>query len=195
VLGYWSELFSNWLTQNRRCLWFVAHKTTLPGLPGVQFQNYSDNISYRRYFSIYGKEDAFFLLKIRGTSEKYKNQPRPLLRPRSVYFRQYFRNLSRKTVPLSGFLLCSGSSWLLLSLVLRKIWPPPLFSLSCLPPSPPFIIGSFFSTNSNSASIFAFYDTQARTKRLKKTKSLFCKCVLESNFTFISGLGGIVFFC
>ncbi len=33
-------------------------------------------------------------------SEKFKNQPRPLLRPRSINFRQHFRNLSRKTVPL-----------------------------------------------------------------------------------------------
>ena len=33
--------------------------------------------------------------------EKFKNQPRPLLRPRSVNFRQHFRNLSRKTVPLN----------------------------------------------------------------------------------------------
>ena len=44
VLGYWSELCSYWLTQNRRCLWLVAYKTTLPqylckkGLPGVQVQ-------------------------------------------------------------------------------------------------------------------------------------------------------------
>jgi hypothetical protein len=57
-----------------------------------------DYISYRRHFSIYRKEDVLFQPKIRGASEKYKNQPRPLLRPRSVNFHQHFRNLSRKTV-------------------------------------------------------------------------------------------------
>jgi len=30
VLGYWSALCSYWLTQNRRCLWLVADKKTLP---------------------------------------------------------------------------------------------------------------------------------------------------------------------
>ena len=64
-------------------------------------QNESDNIRYRRAFSIYRKEDVLFQLKIRGASEKLKNQPRPLLRQRSINFRQHFRNLSRKTVPLS----------------------------------------------------------------------------------------------
>jgi hypothetical protein len=102
VLGYWSELLSYWLTQNRRCLWLVAHKTTLPGLPGVQFQNYLDTISYRHYFSIYQIEDVLFQLKIKGTSEKFKNQRQRLLRrPRSVNFRQHFQNPSRKTVPLN----------------------------------------------------------------------------------------------
>jgi hypothetical protein len=55
---------------------------------------------YRRAFSIYRKEDVLFQQKIRGASEKFKNQPLPLLRPRSINFRQHFRNLSRKTVPL-----------------------------------------------------------------------------------------------
>ncbi len=36
-----------------------------------------------------------------GSSEKFKNQPRPLLRPRSVNFRQHCRNLSHETVPLN----------------------------------------------------------------------------------------------
>jgi hypothetical protein len=44
----------------------------------------------------------FFQPKIGGASEKFKTQPRPLLRPRSVNFRQHFRNLSRKTVPLKS---------------------------------------------------------------------------------------------
>jgi hypothetical protein len=38
-----------------------------------------------------------------------KNQPRPLLRPRSVNFCQHFRYLSRKTVPVKttlGAALC-----------------------------------------------------------------------------------------
>ncbi len=65
-------------------------------------QNQSDNIRYRCAFSIYRKEDVLFQLKIRGASEKFKNQPRPLLRPRSINFRQHFRNLSRKTVPLNN---------------------------------------------------------------------------------------------
>jgi hypothetical protein len=30
LLGYWSELCSYWLIQNRRCLWLVAYKMTLP---------------------------------------------------------------------------------------------------------------------------------------------------------------------
>jgi hypothetical protein len=54
----------------------------------------------RRLDGIYRKEDVLFQPKIRGASEKFKNQPRPLLSPRSVNFRQNFRNLSRKTVPL-----------------------------------------------------------------------------------------------
>jgi hypothetical protein len=66
----------------------------------VEVTHFYGNISYRRYFSIYRIEGVLFQLKIRGTSEKFKNQPRPLLRPRSVNFRQHFRNLSRKTVPL-----------------------------------------------------------------------------------------------
>jgi hypothetical protein len=52
-------------------------------------------------FSIYRKEDVLFQLKIRGASKKFKNQPRPLLRPSSVSFCQHFRNLSRKTDPLN----------------------------------------------------------------------------------------------
>jgi hypothetical protein len=68
-------------------------------------QNELDNIRYRRAFSIYRKEDVLFQLKIRGASEKFKNQQRPLLRPRSINFRQHFRNLSRKTVPLKKHIL------------------------------------------------------------------------------------------
>jgi hypothetical protein len=50
---------------------------------------------------MYRKEDVLCQLKIRGASKKFKNQPRPLLRPRAVNLRQYFRNLSRKAVPIS----------------------------------------------------------------------------------------------
>jgi hypothetical protein len=75
------------------------------GLQGVQVQKQSDYISYWRHFSIYPVEDVLFQPKIRGASEKFKNQPRPLLWPRSVNFHQNFRNLSRKTVPLSKLLL------------------------------------------------------------------------------------------
>ena len=97
VLGYGSELCSYWLTQNRRCLWLVAYKrlagSTVTKIIGLHELSAS--------FSIYRKEDVLFQPKIRGASEKFKNQLRPLLRPRSVNFRQHFRNLSRKTVPLS----------------------------------------------------------------------------------------------
>ena len=85
---------SDWCLIKRHC---IGKK----GLPGVQVQNYSDYISYRRDFSIYQKEDVLFQPKIRGASEIFNNQPRPL-RPRSVNFRQHFRNLSCKTVPLKG---------------------------------------------------------------------------------------------
>jgi hypothetical protein len=70
------------------------------GLPGVKVQKLSDYISYRRHFIIYRKEEVLFQPKIRGASEKFKNQPQPLLRPRFVNFRQHLQNLSHKTVPL-----------------------------------------------------------------------------------------------
>ncbi len=90
-----TDAASDWLLIKR-------HYLGKKGLPGVQVQKKSDYISYRRHFSIYRKEDVLFQPKIRGASEKFKNLPRPLLRPRSVNFRQHFRNLSRKTVPLMG---------------------------------------------------------------------------------------------
>jgi hypothetical protein len=37
---------------------------------------------------------------MRGVFEKFENQPRHLLRPRSINFRQHFLILSHKTVPL-----------------------------------------------------------------------------------------------
>ncbi len=76
------------------------HSIGTKGLLGVQLQNLLDYISYQRDFSNYRKEDVLFQLKIRGASEKFKNQQQPLLRPSSVNFRQHFRNLSCKTVPL-----------------------------------------------------------------------------------------------
>jgi hypothetical protein len=85
---------SDWLLIKRNCI-------GMEGLPGGQLQNLSDNISCRRHFSIYWKEDVLFQLKIRGASEKFKNQPRPLLWPTSVNFRQHCRNLSHETVPLT----------------------------------------------------------------------------------------------
>ncbi len=89
-----TDAASDWLLIKR-------HYLSKKGLSGVQVQKYSDYISYWRHFSTYRKEDVLFQPKIRGASEKFKNQPRPLLRPRSVNFRQHFRNLSRKTVPSS----------------------------------------------------------------------------------------------
>ncbi len=59
-------------------------------------------MSYRRDFSIYRKEEVLCQLKIRGAKEKFKNQPRPLQRPRYVNFSQHFWNLCRKTVPLTA---------------------------------------------------------------------------------------------
>ena len=58
-------------------------------------------MSCPRDFSIYRKEEVVCQLKIRGAIEKFKNQPRPLLTPRSINVRQHFRYLSRKTVPLN----------------------------------------------------------------------------------------------
>jgi hypothetical protein len=43
-------------------------------------------------------------LKIRGASEKFKNQPRHLIRPGSVNFRQHYGNPSHATVPLKKYL-------------------------------------------------------------------------------------------
>ncbi len=45
-------------------------------------------------------------LKIRGASWKFKNQPRPLLRPRFVNFCQNFWNLSHETVYLKEDVKC-----------------------------------------------------------------------------------------
>jgi hypothetical protein len=42
----------------------------------------------------------FLQYKIIGAPKKFKNQPRPLVRPSSVNFSQNFFNLSRETVPL-----------------------------------------------------------------------------------------------
>jgi hypothetical protein len=75
------------------------HNIGKKGLTGVQLQNLLDYISYQRDFSNYRKEDVLFQLKIRGASEKFKNQQQPLLSPRAVNVR-HFLNLSRKTVPL-----------------------------------------------------------------------------------------------
>jgi hypothetical protein len=86
---------SDWLLIKRHCI-------GMKGLPGVQVQNLSDS-SYRRdfsIFSIYRNEAVLFQPKIRGHSEKIKNQPRHILRPTSVNFRQHCRNLTHETVPL-----------------------------------------------------------------------------------------------
>ncbi len=42
----------------------------------------------------------FLRFKITGAKKKFKNQPRPLVRPSSVNFCQNFLNLSHETVPL-----------------------------------------------------------------------------------------------
>ncbi len=88
-----TDAASDWLFIKQPC-------SGTKGLPGAQIQNLSDNRSCRRDFSIYRKEDVLFQLKIRGAFEKFKNQTRPLLRPRSINFQQHFLNLSHKTVPL-----------------------------------------------------------------------------------------------
>ncbi len=64
---------------------------------------------------------------MRGASEKFKNQPRPLLRPRSVNFCQHFRNLSPKTVLLIDWNTISSfqsNPWSLVNPVLQT-WPEP----------------------------------------------------------------------
>ncbi len=91
-----TDAASDWLFIKRHCI-------GTKGLRGAQIQNKSDNISYRRDFSIYQETNVLFQLKIRGASEKFKNQPRPLLRQRSVHFRQHFWNLSHETVPLKRY--------------------------------------------------------------------------------------------
>ncbi len=70
---------SDWLLIKR-------HSNGMEGLPGAQIQNLTDNCSYPRDISIYRKEDVLFQYKIRGASEKFKNQPRHLVRPTSVNF-------------------------------------------------------------------------------------------------------------
>ncbi len=44
---------------------------------------------------------TFCVLKSLEPPKKFKNQPRPLVRPSSVNFCQNFWNLSHETVPLS----------------------------------------------------------------------------------------------
>ena len=76
-----TDAASDWLFIKQHCI-------GTKGLPGAQIQNYSDKISCRRDFSIYRKENVLFQLKIRGAFEKFKNQPRPLLKmPKGVDFR------------------------------------------------------------------------------------------------------------
>ncbi len=71
------------------CAPIGSHKTDAPfdwlvqkALPGVQL--------HRCDFSIYRKEEVLCQLKIRGAIEKFKNQPRPLFRPRYVNFSEHF---------------------------------------------------------------------------------------------------------
>jgi hypothetical protein len=62
-----------WLLIKRHCI-------GMKGLPGVQLQNYSDNISCRRGISINRKEDVTFHLKIRGASGKLKKPATALIK-------------------------------------------------------------------------------------------------------------------
>jgi hypothetical protein len=84
---------SDWLLIKRVCI-------GIERLAGSSVTKLIGQQQLSRDFSIYRKKDVLSQLKIRSTSEKFKNQPRPLLRHRSVNFRQHFRNLSHKTVPL-----------------------------------------------------------------------------------------------
>ncbi len=55
-------------------------------------------INRKKYtFNILKSLEAFL-----EPSQKFKYQPRPLVRPSSVNFCQHFLNLSRETVPLKG---------------------------------------------------------------------------------------------
>ncbi len=94
------ELCAYWLTQNRRFLWMVIHKTSLHWYEMLAGSSVTKLIGQQLTGWFTEKKMFFFQLKIRGASEKFKNQLRPLLRPRSVNLRQHFRNLFRKTVPL-----------------------------------------------------------------------------------------------
>ncbi len=81
-----TDTVSDWLLIKRQSI-------GTKGLAGVQLQNYLDSLSYRRDFSINRREDVTYHLKIRGASEKFKNNPRPLLRPSSVNLCHNFWNL------------------------------------------------------------------------------------------------------
>ncbi len=91
-------------------LWKSRHGGRLAGSSGTKLIG---DKKHWRDFSIYRETDVLFQLKIRGASEKFKNQPRPLLRPRYVHFCQHFWNLSHETVPLRWcenlLPCCSGS--------------------------------------------------------------------------------------
>jgi hypothetical protein len=95
LLAYTKQTASDWLLIKQHVGMKVAG-SSVTKLIGLYC------ISYRSDFSIYWKEDVLCQLKIRGASEKLKNQPRPLLRPSSVNFSQQFLNLSCKTVSLNS---------------------------------------------------------------------------------------------
>jgi hypothetical protein len=66
-----TDAASDWLLLKR-------HYLGKKGLPGVQVQ---------KIIGLHKLSASFYQL---GASEKFKNQPRPLLRPRSVSFRKIF---------------------------------------------------------------------------------------------------------
>jgi hypothetical protein len=70
---------SDWLSIKQHC---IGSK----GLPGVQLQNSSDFKSYRRYISIYRKEDVLCQLKIRSDSEKFKKPAVALIKAKICQF-------------------------------------------------------------------------------------------------------------
>jgi hypothetical protein len=80
-------------------LWKSRHDGRLVGSSGAKLIR-EHKVSAWFFSSIYRETDVFFQQKIRGASEKFKNQLLPLIRPRSVQFRQHFWNLSHETVPL-----------------------------------------------------------------------------------------------
>ncbi len=98
------ELCSYWLTQNRHSLWLVIHKTALQWYERLAGSSVTKLIGQQQlsaWFLHLPERRCFISTKNQRFLRKIQNQPRHLLRPTSVNFRQHCQNLSHETVPLS----------------------------------------------------------------------------------------------